>query len=332
MKCHPSQFILENNSTRPIICRFANREAYVCCRSIIPKNFIDESWRISEKKCEQFHPLPPPFEILSGYETEPDEFPFMAVIGYGNASNPVYNCGGVLVEKNFVLTAGHCGKYNGEPASVVRIGGNPLSDNATKPIRVVKVIIHPNYDSITELNDIAILALGQHVDATPACLNIFGKLETEYSKKVIAMGYGSTSFGGAFAKRLLKIFLTVVDNSVCEKDYEGQQIVDTQLCVKGNIRQLNETETGIQDTCQGDSGGPLLLKQSLRVKPSVVGIVSYGRGCGTEIPGIYTNVTAYLDWIESVICIKKELKEMDNELSGKNLDNDIKRKGHWTMN
>lgn len=33
----------------------------------------------------------------------------------------------------------------------------------------------------------------------------------------------------------------------------------------------------------------------------VFGITSFGRACGTGAPGVYTRVTAYLDWIESIV-------------------------------
>lgn len=55
------------------------------------------------------------------------------------------------------------------------------------------------------------------------------------------------------------------------------------------------------DTCEGDSGGPLQyianIDGTLRYVQS--GIISYGSGkCGlTKLPGVYTNVKAYIDWI-----------------------------------
>lgn len=49
---------------------------------------------------------------------------------------------------------------------------------------------------------------------------------------------------------------------------------------------------------QGDSGGPLMYHSDLW---QVVGIVSWGHGCGgPNTPGVYTKVTAYLNWIYSV--------------------------------
>lgn len=56
---------------------------------------------------------------------------------------------------------------------------------------------------------------------------------------------------------------------------------------------------------QGDSGGPFqrVFKETLVSKniTYVFGITSFGRGCATGSPGVYTRVTAYLDWIESIV-------------------------------
>lgn len=49
---------------------------------------------------------------------------------------------------------------------------------------------------------------------------------------------------------------------------------------------------------QGDSGGPLVCVQDNRM--TLVGIISWGIGCGQkDVPGIYTKVINYLDWIQN---------------------------------
>lgn len=48
---------------------------------------------------------------------------------------------------------------------------------------------------------------------------------------------------------------------------------------------------------KGDGGGPLYCYRSDGTY-ALTGLVSWGIDCGTEgVPGVYTNVKEYLDWI-----------------------------------
>ena len=58
------------------------------------------------------------------------------------------------------------------------------------------------------------------------------------------------------------------------------------------------------DACQGDSGGPLIC--SINDSAVLVGVVSYGHGCGEEgKPGIYANVNYFKEWFDSGIISSK---------------------------
>jgi len=59
---------------------------------------------------------------------------------------------------------------------------------------------------------------------------------------------------------------------------------------------------------QGDSGGPLQVRAySPMCDFDVVGITSFGLGCAEpDTPAVYTRVSKYVPWIESVVCSYKD--------------------------
>ncbi len=61
---------------------------------------------------------------------------------------------------------------------------------------------------------------------------------------------------------------------------------------------------------QGDGGGPLVCEKEGQWDQ--VGIVSFGIGCGRpNVPGVYTKVEAYEEWIErAVLEHKREQKQL----------------------
>ncbi|KAH9630587.1 hypothetical protein HF086_016091, partial [Spodoptera exigua] len=59
----------------------------------------------------------------------------------------------------------------------------------------------------------------------------------------------------------------------------------------------------VKDTCEGDSGGP--LQNTFHISSCqyvVIGVTSTGRQCGLlGSTGLYTRVSSYLHWIESIV-------------------------------
>jgi secreted trypsin-like serine protease len=79
-----------------------------------------------------------------------------------------------------------------------------------------------------------------------------------------------------------------------ENSERGKKNEMTSLSIK-------ETLFFFIDTCQGDSGGPLMMYTSSK-QWVIVGITSFGYGCARSgYSGVYTRVTAYLNWIKMYI-------------------------------
>lgn len=85
---------------------------------------------------------------------------------------------------------------------------------------------------------------------------------------------------------------TIVNQNDKLSLYKGIE-VESQVCAFKESR----------DACRGDSGGPIQTHHKIyHCSYSVIGVTSFGIGCATPgIPGVYTRVYHYLDWIERIV-------------------------------
>jgi secreted trypsin-like serine protease len=109
-------------------------------------------------------------------------------------------------------------------------------------------------------------------------------------------GWGWTSEDrneGSKADTLQRAAVNVWKNADCQDSFKASNkpnvIATTQLCAG--------KPTGGVDSCWADSGGPLVTEDNI-----LIGVVSTGVGCARPgLPGIYTRVSEYSSWIESVV-------------------------------
>jgi len=165
--------------------------------------------------------------------------------------------------------------------------------------RPVQTIPHENYNSPQRFkNDIALIRLDRPYDGnqlsaiSPICLPFGDFGRTLEDKKLVVAGFGLKEPFGDSSHVLLKVGVPLFNPSQCADVFRRQQaeIGPTQMCAGGARG---------QDSCSGDSGGPLMATTRFGPPYHVVGVVSFGvTRCGTEnVPGVYTRVTEYLNWI-----------------------------------
>uniref|UniRef100_W8BWP2 Serine protease persephone n=1 Tax=Ceratitis capitata TaxID=7213 RepID=W8BWP2_CERCA len=297
-------------------CGFTTYEEIICCPTLpVPTSTIKtrSDDRPAVRACNEINdklqPLLTP-HILDGTPVELGEYPHMAAIGLMNTDDEVeYNCGGTLISNRFVLTAAHCLVTRQIPVTV-RMGvvnfNNPEEMKSVVEVKIKKVHIHPDYTSATVYNDVGLLELEEEVAYT---LNVFPTcLYTEPSDpppnaQLYVAGWGVINRQTREKSNiLLKARQVIVDNVRCNESFvdngltrrNRQGIIASQMCAH---------DPGLtKDACQGDSGGPLtLVVDEALNKYSVVGVISAGFSCGSATPGLYTRVSAFLDYIESVV-------------------------------
>jgi len=248
----------------------------------------------------------------SGQDGEADmaEWPWHAAIL--EKPQDLYVCGSTLLDESWILTAAHCvDDYLPYVESIgeilkVRLGEYDVSTTA-EPLRheefnITSIVVHPGFNNSTLVHDIALLRLEkpakrkQNIDVV--CMpkpDDFKHHLSDDSVKCYVTGWGRRSETSEHSLVLKEIQVPLWSHDTCNGALQAQfgpayVLPDTTICAGAEGR----------DACDGDGGGPLVCEKHGQWYQ--MGIVSFGIGCGRRnVPGVYTSVKEYSDWIEHII-------------------------------
>jgi hypothetical protein len=205
----------------------------------------------------------------------------------------VNGCGASLIHEDIVLSAAHCNEI---PENQVIVGGyqDEVVGSGSVARTIVKRVVHPNYNSVTTVNDFVILKLNTPVLTNkPVTLNRVDANPTT-GENLVVIGLGTLVENGNTPTYLQEVTVQAVAHATCNSQYGGDIDQVSMLCAG--------VPSGGKDSCQGDSGGPIVkIVNGIHTQ---VGVISWGNGCAQPgYSGVYARVSSAATWIDQQICI-----------------------------
>merc|ERR1711933_435340 len=259
------------------------------------------------------------FTGLAHGEASPGEFPWTCLLLNQN-NDFIGSC--AIIPNDFsndnnrgtrkVITAAHKLKNIGERDLLkVRVGEYDAS-GFNDPERfqheeytVTRLLKHPQFNAGRLDNDIALLYVDRDIDLNnpyvntaclPSCDNQFDyQFSNGTGVRCWVAGWGKNEFDGSFQFIQHKVDIPLVDSTTCNTALKAA--LNQQRRGVGDRFTLSPSEicAGAEvgkDACTGDGGSPLVC-QAKSGRWTVMGLVTWGVGCASDVPGVYARVSHF---------------------------------------
>jgi secreted trypsin-like serine protease len=253
--------------------------------------------------------------IIGGKDAIPYSWPWQVVLEVKRANGQFgLTCGGTLISKQWVMSAGHCIDPQAPVANYrIKLGvfDQTKNDETGEVIaEIEEAHVHPKFSRGGILrppnNDISLIKLKNPVEFTdhisPICLPSASPSDLpEAGTNIELVGWGRTanSNQAPASPTLKQVLLPLADKQTCKKFIGGLGDF-TNVIVCFGIPKSGKT------ACNGDSGGPAIYQDAKNNNQwTQIGITSFGKGTQTQpCSGDYSaygRVGAFLDFIKQYV-------------------------------
>ena len=235
--------------------------------------------------------LPAAASIFGGKTISVSETPWQLLFEYAQDKK---GCGAVWLGGRWAVTAFHC-LANADLATAAVYAGISTRGEATPAVRIPIKRFIPHPESFALRHDITLLELSADVTATLARPIAYATRAdsvaglTNPGKLCRISGFGMNTTANILADSLHMLETTIVSHT-------DQSPFHHQIKIGGG-------SSPVLSACQGDSGGPIVVRDAAGTGWIVAGVTSTGTvPCGdANVFTSYTRISAYADWIKSVL-------------------------------
>lgn len=249
----------------------------------------------------------PAHAVVGGTQTTPGSGRFVvALVDVDDGAKTIaahQYCAATLVRADVLVTAGHClvddGGFAMSTQTLRAYVGRVLPLRTGKLLRVRSVAVHPDFDDgAGETNgDVGVIRLREPVRGVEpiplAAPGDAGASAPGMPLRVWGWGNRATGDGQNYPRQLQDGTVVRYTDARCDDLYGRYFNPASQLCAG--------RPDGSVDACEGDSGGPLTATRADGTLV-LVGVVSYGEGCGKpEFPTVYTKLSRYRTFLAKAL-------------------------------
>lgn len=243
--------------------------------------------------------------IIGGAPAAPHQFPHTASI---RNTLDVHLCSGFIRSSRWIVTVAASVVDRTISNTHVVVGTNTLSQGGFD-YALSRIIPHPNFNANLRDNDIALLEtvheIDWYVNVQPIGLattvtggGVTGTVAGWGHLEVIMVNYDEGKLlifsyplqnEGTLSEHLQWRTLRTLTNAECHSrhtEYNAEHINDRMICTD------NGEGVGM---CEGDGGNALVSGTQ------VIAIASWGIGCASGAPDVYTRIAYHVPWINGII-------------------------------